>query len=155
MNLPPTNKSRLVNLDNTRHERGEAQGKPFGDQLPHQVDEVDRPVVPESIRRRCFVEEHHHRAVDVVETSEVELPEGLENPNDVRADNALGGLVKGPGETIGAGRPVRRGLPGDARDLIGGERDHEVLQVKLREIELRQVDAVLAHERIAEKAVVV
>lgn len=74
VNAATLNEGRLVDLDYLMDSWGQAECKAFGEELADGMNEADRPIIPETVRRLSFVEEHHGCSVEMVEAPEVHLP---------------------------------------------------------------------------------
>jgi len=71
-----------------------------------------------------------------IETSEVHLPQSMEHPDDIGANDAPRRLVEGSRESVGARCSVRRRLPNDPCHLVHSEWNHQFMEVEAWEVEL-------------------
>ena len=63
MNSPTPDEGRLIDLNDLRYSWGQTKCEALGEQFADGVDEADRPVVLEAVRRLSFVEKCHGRLI--------------------------------------------------------------------------------------------
>ena len=59
VNSPTPDEGRLIDLNDLRYSWGQTKCEALGEQFADGVDEADRPVVLEAVRRLSFVEKYH------------------------------------------------------------------------------------------------
>lgn len=131
VDLPSLDEGGLIGTHEAMHLWRQAHGKALRKQLAHGMNQAYGSIVLEPEWHVILLEQHHARVVEhQVEASGVELPERLEDLDDVWSDHVPAGLEERPCEPVGARSAIRRRFLHDVCNLVGGERHDQIRKVQ-------------------------